>query len=77
MSDEKIQLFQEVIDYFGNQPKTAKALGIKQSSVRMWLFNGRMSADNALLVQKLTNGKFKALDLRPSLKEHLSAIEVA
>lgn len=76
MSDERIQLFQEVINHFGNQPKTAKALGIKQSSVRTWLFSGRMSADNALLVQKLTDGKFKALDLRPSLREYLSAIDV-
>lgn len=77
MQKDQNHIFQEVIDHFGNQPKTAKALGITQASVQGWLTSGRMSADNALLIQKLTRGKFNALDLRPSLKNVIKSIKVA
>ncbi len=77
MSAAQNLLFREVIAHFGNQQKTADALQITQASVNGWLAKGRMSTDNALLIQKLTNGKFNALDLRPSLKDHIQSINVA
>ncbi len=69
--------FQAVIDYFGNQQKTAVALDIKQPSVNYSLSTGNISVEIALRIQKETNGKFLAVDLRPSLKKHFSEIRVA
>ncbi|OTG81524.1 YdaS family helix-turn-helix protein [Acinetobacter sp. ANC 4648] len=69
--------FNLVIDYFGNQKKTAEGLGITQPSVNYILSTGNISVEIALRIQKKTNGKFLALDLRPSLKRDFSSIEVA
>lgn len=74
MSENK---FQTVVDYFGNQQKTAEALGIKQPSVNYSLSTGNISVEIALRIQKKTSGRFLAVDLRPSLKEHFSEICVA
>lgn len=64
------QKYQKVVDYFGSQIKTAQKIGIKQSSVHAWLSGrAKMSATNALKIEKLTNGKFKAVDLCPCLAE--------
>lgn len=70
-------LFQQVVDHFGSQPKTATALNIKQPTVSYMLRTGVISVDVALRIQKTTNGKFNALDLRPSLKENFESINVA
>lgn len=72
-----INNFQKVVDYFGNQQKTAEALDIKQPSVNYSLSTGNISVEIALRVQKKTNGRFLAVDLRPSLKKHFSEICVA
>lgn len=70
-------LFQQVVDHFGNQPKTATALNIKQPTVNYMLSTGVISVEVALRIQKATKGKFNALDLRPSLKENFESINVA
>lgn len=69
--------FHLVVDYFGNQQKTASALGITQPSVNYILSTGNVSVGMALKIQKETKGKFSALELRPDLKQSFSVIEVA
>lgn len=62
--------YQEVVNYFGNQVRTADKIGVKQPSVHAWLSGkAKMSSENALKVENLTNGKFKAVDLCPRLAE--------
>ncbi|MEN8291854.1 YdaS family helix-turn-helix protein [Acinetobacter radioresistens] len=63
-------IFEELISYFGTQELTAKALGVSQSTVNAYLNNRwGMSHKVAIQAQKATKGKFKAVDLCPSLKE--------
>lgn len=70
MSEVKINQFQVLVDYFKGQENTAKALQVKQPSVSGWV-NGtkNMSEKVAIRAQKVTEGKFKASDLCPSLRE--------
>ncbi len=74
MSLNKIQ---EVVSHFGSQRKTADALEITQPTVNHMLATGTVSVETALKIQKKTNNKFLALDLRPSLKESFTDISVA
>ena len=69
---QKMQLvskYQKLVDFFGSQSATADALGIRQPSVNAWLSGkAKMSARLAIKAEKITNGKFKAVDLCPDLK---------
>jgi len=69
--------FQDVVEYFGNQQKTADALKITQPSVNHILATGNVSVEVALRIQKVTKNTFSALDLRPSLKRDFSEICVS
>lgn len=66
-------LYQELVNHFGGQVKTAEALGCKQPSVWAWL-DGKthMSAPLALKAERITNGKFASSALCPAL----AALEV-
>ncbi|WP_180122946.1 hypothetical protein [Acinetobacter sp. YH12086] len=68
---------QSLIDYFGGQKETAKAISITQPTLSHSLKLGELSTEAALRAQKATGNKFSALDLRPSLKEHFKEINVA
>lgn len=63
-------LYQELVEYFGGQKATAKALSVSQSNISGYV-SGRwnMSSMVAVRAEKTTNGKFKAIDLCPSLKD--------
>lgn len=65
-----MSIYQSLIDYFGGQRATAKALNCKQPSVWAWA-QGKtnMSATLAIKAEIITNGKFKAVDLCPKLTE--------
>ncbi|MFW1734841.1 Cro/CI family transcriptional regulator [Acinetobacter guillouiae] len=70
MRDVVRNKFQMLVDHFKGQENTAKALQVKQPAVSGWV-NGtkNMSEKVAIRTQKVTEGKFKAADLCPSLKE--------
>ncbi len=69
MSTPLIQTYKELVQFFGSQTSAAAALGVEQPSVNAWLSGkAKMSADTAFRAQAETNGEFKAVDLRPSLK---------
>lgn len=49
---------QDVISYFGNQEKTAIALGVKQASVSRW--SEEVPLRRAFEIERITNGALKA-----------------
>lgn len=63
-------LYKDLVKHFGGQKLTANALGVSQSNVSGYV-SGRwnMSELAAMRAEKATDGKFKASDLCPSLKE--------
>ncbi len=62
--------YKELVTFFGNQHKTANALGCKQPSVWKWIHGKSfMSVSFALKAEKLTKGEIKAVDLCPALAE--------
>lgn len=70
MSDSKNNIFQMLVDHFGGQENTALALKVKQPAVSGWVCGTKnMSELVAIRAQVATQGKFKAIDLCPSLKE--------
>ena len=65
-----MEIYQKLVDYFGTQAKTANKLKVKQPSVSAWVIGKtQMSAVTAKRAEKLTNGKFRAIDLCPRLAE--------
>lgn len=62
------EIYTQVVSHFGDQNKTADALGVTQASVNAWVHGkANMSILVALKAQKLTNDKFLAISLCPSL----------
>ena len=59
-----------LIAEFGGQVKLAKKIGVEQGTITGWLNKKHgMRESNALKIEKITNGKFKAVDLCPRLAE--------
>jgi len=63
-------LYQDLVKHFGDQKTTADALKVSQSNISGYV-SGRwnMSELVASRAEKATQGKFKAEDLCPALKE--------
>ncbi|WP_349569439.1 transcriptional regulator [Azotobacter salinestris] len=63
-----MQIYVALVEHFGTQTKTAKALGVEQGTVSGWIRGRhRMSPVAALRAERKTKGKFKAVDLCPDL----------
>jgi DNA-binding transcriptional regulator YdaS (Cro superfamily) len=77
MNTKLVHIYEKLVAHFGSQTLTAKALEVEQPSVNAWLKGKtKMSEKTALRAQLATKGKFKAVDLCPSLKvvfENLTA----
>ena len=59
-------IYKRLIGHFGNQIKTAKALGVKQSSVSAWASGvSKMSPTTAIAAEKATEGEFNRKELCP------------
>lgn len=70
MPDPSKNIYQLLVEYFGGQENTAKALNVKQPAVSCWVRRTKnMSERVAIRAEKATEGKFKAIDLCPALKE--------
>ncbi|OOS05973.1 Putative antitoxin of toxin-antitoxin system, YdaS/YdaT [Moraxella cuniculi DSM 21768] len=64
------EIIQKLINEFGTQIKLGKAIGISQSTIAGWLrLEHGISELTALKIEKITNGKFRAVDLCPRLAE--------
>ncbi|MBV4480029.1 transcriptional regulator [Pseudomonas khavaziana] len=61
-------VFGELATFYGGQVAMAKALGVTQGTVSGWVrgIHG-CSAEIAFLIERMTEGKFLASQLRPSL----------
>lgn len=58
------QIHKDLVAYFGNQTKAAKAIGVSQASVSHWCVDrNKMSFKEASAAEKATNGKFNKYDL--------------
>lgn len=58
------QIHRDLVKHFGNQTKTAQALGVKQASVSNWCTDrNKMEFEYALKAEQLTGGKFNKYDL--------------
>lgn len=65
-----IEKYKELSKLFKTQQEMAKAFGCSQPLVYKWLSGKQiMTAVFAIKAEKLTNGKIKAVDLCPKLKE--------
>ena len=51
-----------LIEHFGTQAELARRLGVDRAAVNQWTKTG-MPARRAVEIEKLTGGKFKAVDL--------------
>ncbi|MCU7696205.1 helix-turn-helix domain-containing protein [Acinetobacter sp. AYS6] len=70
MNIDNISIYIQLVSFFGSQTKTAQALSIKQPSVNAWLTGkSQMSEKIALRAECVSNGRFKAYQLCPTLKE--------
>lgn len=63
-------LYQQLVQHFGGQVKTADALGVSQAAVSGYV-NGKwsMSAVAAMRAEWLTQGQWQASDLCPALRQ--------
>lgn len=74
MIEGSVPLYQSLVAHFGSQENTANALHVKQPAVSGWVCGTKkMSELIAMRAEKATDGKFKASDLCPSLKEFQQA----
>lgn len=66
----EVTKYKELVIHFGSQQKTADALHVSQAAVSYWVSGvKKMTISPALTAEKATNGKFKAVELCPALKE--------
>ena len=54
---------QKVFDWFGGKKRTADALGVDAAAVSQWIKIGYIPPANALKVERISGGEFKAIDL--------------
>ena len=59
-------IYRQMVDHFGGQAATARALGVYQSNVHAWV-NGvmHMGPAAAARAEKASNGTFRRRDLCP------------
>ena len=55
--------FEEVIEHFGNQANLARELGVTRQAITLWKVLDAIPPGNAVEIERITNGKFKAVDL--------------
>ncbi|CDF98643.1 transcriptional regulator [Avibacterium paragallinarum] len=63
----------KAINVLGTQQLLAEACGVSQNAVSKWLNGGSaISLENALRIEKATQGKVKAEDISPDFSHLLS-----
>lgn len=69
------QNIKALVTYFGGQARAASKLKVKQPTVSGWVTGKHgMSAKVAFRAQHLTEGKFKAADLCPSIADDIISV---
>lgn len=55
--------FDEIFEFFGSRAKLAKLLNIDRANMSMWVKAGVIPAAHAIAIERLSEGKFKAVDM--------------
>jgi DNA-binding transcriptional regulator YdaS (Cro superfamily) len=55
--------FIELIRHFETQAALARAMGVTPSAISQWVRRGSIPAEHAIAIERVTEGKFKAVDL--------------
>ena len=58
-----MNIVQAVVDFYTSQNKLAQALGVKRQNIRYYLDQGYFPAKKAILIERLTNSRFKLREL--------------
>jgi len=56
-------MLDEIIKHYGGKLALAKALGVSAPAVTLWCQLGRIPPRRAIEIEKMTAGKFKAVDI--------------
>lgn len=65
---------ERLVEHFGGQAKTARALGVSQPAVHHWLSGtNALSAGKAFLAEQMTDGKIQAWELCPHIPKKTAA----
>jgi DNA-binding transcriptional regulator YdaS (Cro superfamily) len=56
-------MLEQIIEWFGSKANMARALGVDRSAVTQWVKDGGLPAARAVEVERLSGGRFKAVDL--------------
>jgi hypothetical protein len=55
--------FIELIRHFETQAALARAMGVTPSAISQWVRRGSIPAEHAITIERVTDGKFRAVDL--------------
>ncbi len=55
--------FNSIFEHFGGQNKLAGILDVSTQAISAWKYAGCIPANNAVEIERITDGKFKAVDL--------------
>ena len=55
--------FEKVVEHFGSQANLARELGVTRQAITLWKVLGAIPPGNAVEIERITNGKFKAVNL--------------
>ena len=69
IKEQEREQLEKLIAYAGSMSALAVLLDTSAQVVSGWLSRGRISATAALKVEEFTNGKFKASEMRPDVKQ--------
>lgn len=58
-------MFADIVRWFGGRAKMARRLGVSRSAVSQWAIEGIPPA-RAIQIEKVTNGRFKAVEMGAS-----------
>jgi hypothetical protein len=56
-------MIDDLLDHFGSQYRMAKELGVDRGAVSQWVKNHAIPPQRLIQLERLTEGKFKAVDL--------------
>ncbi len=56
-------MFNDVIQHFGSQADTSRALGVSRAAVAQWKAIGGFPPKQCFIIEEMTGGQFKASDL--------------